>query len=340
MPEPETGKEPDRGSSAQWQSFVATLSRIPRVGLISIVGPFVLLVAGYCLWITYGAKHLDQAKYGLKQDDFVLTAQPHWIKSNVLEEIFVGSNLGRLSTLDHQMSATVYNAFRVHPWIRQVFKVQKYSGNVQVLVEYREPLAMVYDESSANSRPAISKSPSDRTAQPGALTSTTPSTPERRPAINFFPVDVDSVMLPTQDFSSDQIPNYFLIYAKGAVPLGKKFGDEYGDARVKEALKLCRLLRDDRESLGLEKVYSYPEVNGGVGPHCTLEITTKTGKNIRWGHAPGFEIAGEPGAQAKHRKLREILTNPNSPESSAPEIDLVEKAKARLSNLFRSDLNR
>ena len=117
MPEPETGKVPDRGSSALRQSLVATLSRIPRVGLISIVGPFVLLVAGYCLWITYGAKHLDQAKYGLREDRFVVTPQPDWIKSNVLEEIFRGSNLGRLNTLDHHMSETVSSAFRVHPWI-------------------------------------------------------------------------------------------------------------------------------------------------------------------------------------------------------------------------------
>jgi hypothetical protein len=339
MAELEPGKENDRGSSALWQSVEATLARIPRIGLISIVGPFILLVAGYCLWMTYGARHLDQAKYGLKQENIVMTPQPTWIKSNVLDEVYRGSNLARLSTLDNQMSANMYNVFRVHPWIRRVFRVEKASGGVvEILVEYRDPLAMVYDDSPSPSRSGISPSPSDRASSPGSQISTTKSTAlDPRPAVNFFPVDVDSVMLPVQDFSPEQIPNYFLIYAKGAVPLGRKYGDEYGDARIKEALILCRILRDDREPLGLDRIYAYHDLNGGAGAHCVLDIKTKSGKLFHWGHTPGFEVAGEPGAVAKHRKLREILTNPNSPDATAPEIDLVDKAQARLSKLFQSD---
>ncbi len=279
MAELEAGNERDRGSSALWQSIEATLARIPRIGLISIVGPFILLIAGYFLWIAYGARHLDQAKYGLKQENIVMTPQPSWIKSNVLDEVYRGSNLARLNTLDNQMSANMYNVFRVHPWIRRVFRVEKASGGVvEILVEYREPLAMVYDDSPSPARSGIAPSPSDRAASPGSqISSTKPTTLDQRPAVNFFPVDVDSVMLPVQDFAPEQIPNYFLIYAKGAVPLGRKYGDEYGDARIKEALILVAfyaMIENLLVSIGFTRITISA---GAAGAHCIFDIKTRSG---------------------------------------------------------------
>jgi hypothetical protein len=139
-------------ASRSWRTLWELLGKIPRVGLLSILGPSVLLIAGYWLWISYGAKHLDRTRYGLRQENILLTAQPPWIRSPVLEEVYRGSDLGRLNVLDRQMSPTVSTAFQMHPWIRKVFRVQKLAGEqVEVLVEYREPLAMVFEEAMAKS---------------------------------------------------------------------------------------------------------------------------------------------------------------------------------------------
>lgn len=340
MSQSEAVSKPGPTGSPALQSFFATLGKVPRVALLSVVGPFLLLVIGYVLWITYGAKHLDRSQYGLREENLHITPQPAWIRSDVRKEVFVGSSLDRLNTLDKQMGPVVYNAFRVHPWIRKVFRVGKISErDVKVLVEYREPIAMIYEE-SVNVESLRSRSTAAGKTASGGFISNVDAESNPRQTFHFFPVDIDGVLLPTKDFLPEQIPNYFLVYAQGSVPRGKKFGGDYGDTRIKEALLLCRALRDDREPLGLEKIYVYPDGGDGLAAHFHLEITTKSGKRIQWGHAPGLETSGEPGAPAKQRKLREILLNPNSPDAAAMEIDLVDKAKARLSESFRALMSR
>ncbi len=318
--------DPAKGSP-RWQRALESLARIPKIAFISVLGPFVLLVVGYLLWVNYGAKHLNTSLYGVLAENMIVTPQPAWIQSPVLTEVFQDSDLGRLSTLDRQMSSAVYNAFRKHPWIRKVFRVQKLAGaQVQVDVEYREPLAMVYcevpNEVDSQERPNATKlqKPVSTPIQKGDRT------------IAFLPVDVDGVLLPTKDFTREQVPQFMLIYAQSAAPLGM-VGGEYGDARVKEALLLCRLLKDDREKMGIERVYVYPDPASEGPSRWTLEITTRT-KKIRWGHPPGLESPGEPGSPSKLRKLGDILLRPKPSESSQTEFDLVVSAKPSLNNML------
>lgn len=317
--------------SKSWQNLQATLSKVPRVGLISIAGPVVLLVVGYLLWINYGASHLDRSRYGLKSENISITPPPPWIQESIVDQVFKEADLGRLSTLDKQMTEVVSHAFRIHPWVRQVFRVHKFAGGqVGILVEYREPMAMVYEGGESKLTTPIAHN--EPAPSVGRIASN--ETGEVEDDALFLPVDVDGVLLPTNDFTRDSIRNYFLVYAHGAVRSGKKFGTDYGDVRIRDALQLCRLLRDDRARLELEKIYVYPDPSRNPAIRSTLEITTKSGKRIHWGRPPGFEIPGEPGAPAKHRKLIEVLSNPDSPHATATDIDLVEVAKAKISNLF------
>jgi hypothetical protein len=328
--------KPASASPSIGKAIAATLAKVPRVALISVVGPLMLLVLSYVLWITYGAKHLDRTQYGLREENLLLTPPPAWIRSDVRKEVFTGSRLDRLNTLDNQMGSVVFDAFRKHPWIRKVFNVGKLSGrDIKVLVEYREPLAMIYEQALGQSTPQSRSVENGGSKTPSTeLVSGKTSNPSAKPSPHFFPVDVDGVLLPTKDFLPEQIPNYFLVYSQGSLLQGKKFGADYGDVRVKEALLLCRVLKTDREPLGLERIYVYPDETEGPMAHCRLEITTRSGKTILWGHAPGLEEPGEPGAPAKQRKLREILLNHESPDANATEIDLVDKAKARLGEAF------
>lgn len=329
MPSLTSRSNGDRGSGgARWQRIIGTLSGLPKIALISTLGPALLLVAGYLLWRNYGAAHLNTMLYGVQSQNIVLTPQPVWIRSNVLDEVCEGSNLERLSTLDRQMSAVFYNAFRSHPWIRRVIHVGKAAGGiVRVNVEYREPLAMVYCELPS---PPDSLSAATASNEWTVKTSTPSKAPTNNQKISFLPVDAEGVLLPTQDFQPEQVRQFMLIYAQGAVPIGM-IGSEYGDARIKEALLLCRLVKDVREKLGLERVYVYADPSGQGPSQWTLELTTRD-KRISWGHPPGLESPGEPGFSAKLRKLGDFILSPTSSEATLTELDLVVSAKSALSN--------
>jgi hypothetical protein len=270
--------------SVSWSRLLESLAKIPKIALVSVIGPVVLLVAGYLLWVNYGAQHLNKSLYGVHAENIILTPQPAWIKSPVLTEVFEGSDLGRLSTLDRQMSAAVWNAFRAHPWIRKVFRVQKLAGaQVRIDVEYREPLAMVYCELPNTQGSNSSRQESQLQKPASTLTVQSNQTSDRM--ISFLPVDVDGVLLPTKDFKPEQVPQFMLIYAQSANPIGL-VGGEYGDARIKEALLLCRLLKDVREKMGIEKVYVYPDPASEGPSNWTLELRTKLGTSS------GIRISG------------------------------------------------
>lgn len=329
MANPAPRSKDDRGSgNLRVNYWIETLAKIPKVAFISIMGPAFLLVVGYVLWVNYGAKHLNKSLYGLHIENISLTPQPTWIQSSVLTEVFQGSELGRLSVIDRQMTPALYNAFRTHPWIRQVFRAYKLTGaQVRVDVEYREPLAMVYCEISNQEDKSHSVKGQSLNGKPVSASGVVQNSNSGR-RISFLPVDADAVLLPTQDFKPDQVPQFILIYAQDATPIGM-IGSEYGDVRIKEALRLCRLLKDVREKFGIERIYVYPDQSSQGPSRWSLEITTKN-KKIRWGHPPGLEAPGEPGFPAKLRKLGEFLLNPTQNEVALSEMDLVISAKPTL----------
>lgn len=301
-------------SNGGWNSFFHSLEKIPRKALLSVLGPVLLVCIGYVAWQRYGAAHLNLAYYGLTADSLIVTDRPAWIRSDVTQDVFKGGSLGRLSLLDRQMSATVYNAFRAHPWVRKVFRVQKESGQVRIDLEYREPIAMVYYESKT---PIL---------QPSVQPTTLGGLPEKqnvleKPTHSYLPVDSESVLLPTQDFQPDEVRKYMLIYAKDATPTGL-VGAEYGDTRIKEALLLCKLVKSVRDDLLLERVYIYPDASRSVPTKWLLEITTSSGKRIQWGHAPGLEQPGEAGMIAKLQKMTQFLRSPSPSQAGLNELDV------------------
>jgi len=327
---------PKNAPSPEHSGLLSNLSQIPRTFWFSVVGPLVLLIGGYFAWIQYGAPNLDQAIYGLKSENLIVTPKPVWIKSDVAAEVFQGADLGRLSVLDRQMSASVFNAFRTHPWIRKVFRVQKISGcQVEVNVEYRKPLAMIYWESPKGNL----NSHANLTVKTGGSVDEGGIDPQNNvsngigygadTAASFVPVDIDGVLLPWRDFDSNEVLKYWLIYAKNASTNGK-VGADYGDVRVKAALLLCRLLDDHRESLGLERIYVYPSAtpdNSPRGSQWTLELTSQNSQRFLWGNPPGFEKDGEPSAVAKAERLIQLTRRPTPDQAKLIEFDLTNSSK-------------
>jgi len=299
-----------------------------------VIGPLVLLIGGYFAWIQYGAPNLDRAVYGLKAENLIVTSKPAWIDANVTQEVFQGADLGRLSVLDREMSATVFNAFRTHPWIRKVFRVQKISGcQVEINVEYREPLAMIYWEMPNGLQPQNASSTVMTGGSPDGDTRNEPAQGIGQPSeksASFVPVDLDGVLLPWRDFGSDEVLRYWLIYAKNASTSGR-VGADYGDVRVKAALRLCLLLKEHREKLGLERIYVYPSANpdnSPTGSKWILEVTTRNNQRFLWGNPPGLESAGEPNSLAKAERLIQLTQRPTSDQSKLVEFDLSKASKA------------
>lgn len=261
------------------------LGAIPRAAMLSLIGPAILLSTGYLGWRFYGAKALDSTYYALKQENIHLTQPPFNLKTDIVQEVFEGSGLSRMSLLDDQTAAVVARAFAAHPWIRKTHRVQKMAGGqIMINVEYRAPIAMVYCEPIR-----------DETSGGGTKES-------------FLPIDADGILLPTKDFSQSDIPEFILVYANNIrASEHRRVGTPLGDSQIEEAVLLCRLLTPIRKEAKITSLYVYPSRDPGRSK-WKLEIATKGGPRIVWGSAPGIENFGEPSANTKAKRLLEIVS--------------------------------
>ncbi len=269
-----------------WNHLVAGLRSIPRVAVLSMVGPSVLCVVGYFGWLFYGAHNLDMAYYGLKKENVYLTSQPPWIRNTrVLDAVFEQSSLSRLSLLDAKTPGYLASVFDAHPWVRRTTCVQPMAGGVKIDVEYRKPVAMVACQ---------------RNGKWGG----------------FFPIDVDSVLLDSRDFIENRdaehrtlekkdTENYIWIYVlPDGADTNRLQGQTFGDSRIAEAAKLCSFLLEDRERCRISRINIYPKTN-------ILEIRTveNEGPTFIWGSAFFREGLGEVSPHVKLAKLREVVSD-------------------------------
>jgi len=271
----------------QWWS--AKIRSMPGGGLLFAIVP--LLILGYFGWYYYGAEHLDRTLYALREENIELTPQPDWIHGDVRAEVYRSGALSQVSLLEPQATATIAHAFDAHTWIKSTHRVRKTSGGkVKVDVVYRKPAAMVFYRRA----PAIGK-PNSKANQ-GLC----------------FPVDDEGYVLPTDHFASAEVHNYFMIYAPNAAPAGDN-RMAFGDDRILEALKLCRLLEPLRAPLHLACIYVEPDVvekQLGALNSWVMSIETKDKRNIIWGHSPGKETKDEPSVEEKIASMQSWLQTP------------------------------
>ena len=272
-----------------WNHLVSWLRAIPRVAILSMVGPSLLCVLGYFGWLYYGAHKLDVAYYGLKKESVYITTQPTWIrKTKVLDDVFDGGSLSRQSLLDAKTPGYLASVFDLHPWVRKTQIVQPLAGGVKIDLEYRRPVAMV----------ACKR--------------------EGKIKHQFFPIDAEAVLLDTEDFIEDDVSQYISIYAENADTSNNK-GKPFGDPRIEEAARLCRLLQPIREAYKITRVMvneSARSPSGKCQSLLEIQTTQKTpkteeGPKFLWGSCPiqGAERLGEPTAEVKLNKLMEIVSD-------------------------------
>lgn len=272
---------------------------IPRGAMLSIVGPLVLALLGYFGWRFWGAEHLDRALYALSAERMDVTAQPDWIPGNVKNEVLGSGALNDVSLLDRQATAAIARAFDSHPWVQKTVLVEKSSGgHVRVCLTYRKPLAMVF-------------------CQP---TSETDPLEPLKSKEGFYAVDEEGTVLPSDGFVVKSEKDYFLLYAEGAKPPSIA-GAAFGDPRITQALRLCKLLEPARQEWALRSIHVQADTTASTQP-WVLGIMTFSKHQILWGHAPGLEVAGEPSVDKKLSKLKSFFQSQAATLPSPSVIDL------------------
>ncbi|WP_145119382.1 hypothetical protein [Rosistilla oblonga] len=247
---------------------------------LAFLWPVLLVTGGYLAWHRWGADQINRNYNSLQIEKVQISPLPSYIRSNVIESVFRATDLTKISLLDPQATAQIANAFATSPWIDSVRRVQKTStGNVDVHVAYRRPVAMVK---------VVSRHP-------------------EVDGMSFFPVDGHSVLLPTDDFSRADTLNYIhIIVQRDTYPISG-VGSKFGDTKVADAALLALLLCPHRETLGIEAITITQRPPHDERPQL-LNLVLKSGKQIVWGSAPGKELNNEPHASVK---LQALLNDSN-----------------------------
>ncbi|QDV67704.1 Cell division protein FtsQ [Rosistilla carotiformis] len=253
----------------------AVRGAIKAPAALAFLWPVLLVTGGYLAWHRWGADQINRRYNALNIEQVQISPPPDYIRSNVIESVFRATDLTKVSLMDLQATAQIANAFATSPWVESVRRVQKTStGNVDVHVAYRRPVAMVK---------VVSRHP-------------------EVDGMSFFPVDGHSVLLPTDDFSRADTLNYIhIIVQRDTYPISG-VGSKFGDTKVADAALLAMLLSPYRESLGIEAITITQRAPHDERPQL-LNLVMKNGKQIVWGSAPGKELNNEPHASVKLQAL-------------------------------------
>jgi hypothetical protein len=135
-------------------------------------------------------------------------------------------------------------------------------------------------------------------------------------------VDAEGVVLPSSDFTPEDAARYPRIVGVGTSPQGPE-GSPWGDPVVEEAAALAVSIGPDWSDLNLLECRAGDEQGRRV-----WVLADDAGRAIRFGSAPGREVAGEPSAAAKVARLQALgeiegmidLTAPAAEEDQPPTI--------------------
>lgn len=135
-------------------------------------------------------------------------------------------------------------------------------------------------------------------------------------------VDAEGVVLPSADFTAEDAARYPRIVGVATSPQGPE-GSPWGDPVVEEAAALAVAIGPEWSDLNLVECRATDEQGRRV-----WVLADDAGGTIRFGSAPGREVAGEPSAAAKVARLQSLgaiegtidLTSPAAEEDQPPTI--------------------
>jgi hypothetical protein len=245
------------------------------VGIVLIV-----VTAGALLgWQRWGRTVVTRPIYRIAVENIRVTPPPAWIRGDVRAEVFRDGALNDLTIFDKDVTIRVYQAFELHPWVAKVKRVSKQPpARLEVDLEYRRPVAWVEVP---------------RGVLPGSEG-------------GVIPVDRDAVVLPSRDFSPDDVAEYLRLSIAGISPCGLA-GDPWGDPRVAGAARIAELLGDSWRQWNLFRIRLDGDTDSARHSRPPVyEIETLSQRRIIWGHAPQVDAPHEPGAAIKLSRLAKL----------------------------------
>jgi hypothetical protein len=241
---------------------------------LAMLWPALLVLGGYVAWNRWGAEEIAKQFYGLDVNLIHVTQRPEHIASDITEVVYRDTKLDQLSLIDPSAAARIASAFSSHPWVSKVTAVRKLpGGQVEVHLQYRVPVAMVY---------VISRHP-DMSGRPG-----------------FFAIDEQGVLLPTSEFTRERTMRYIHIEIPDVYPTGG-VGSQFGDPKVVGAAKLAALIAPYREILGIRSIQVHE--TSRTSPVPQYQVVNHLGEGVLWGSAPGQEVYAETKADEKLAQL-------------------------------------
>jgi hypothetical protein len=243
----------------------------------------------YLAWQAVAHDVLRHDSFRLRLEQLTVTPQPKWIRKDVRDEVFrEGGFENDVWLHDPHLAEQISKTFALHPWVAKVDRVSIRGTAVQVDLTYRRPVCMV--------------------EVPGGV----------------FPVDVEGVLLPRDDFSPAEARTYPRLAGIATVPAGL-VGMPWGDLHVVGGAEIAAALVDCWEELRLDHI----EVMNTGSPEILFELVPRAASSrakdrIIWGHAPGAREASEPELDKKVAILKEFLGKPtlSGPAVRARELDL------------------
>ncbi|WP_246151908.1 cell division protein FtsQ/DivIB [Rubripirellula reticaptiva] len=240
---------------------------------LSVLWPALMIVGGYVSWHQWGAEHVVGPYQGVAVEQIHISPPPPFVRSDIVKSVYRDTAMEGLSLMDRQATAKIASAFSMHPWVRSVTSVRKLSGGiVDVRLDYRRPVAMVQVYRSVDGV-------RDRF---------------------FFPVDGQSVLLPTSEFTRSETAQFIHIDVPGADSANAE-GMPFGDTRVAAAAILAEALAPIREQTGVVGISVTGDPRRVQVPQ--LELTMQNNARHYWGSPPGMELPGEASAEMKLRAL-------------------------------------
>lgn len=236
-----------------------------RAGLGAAVVLLVACAAFAALWSRVGGRVAQSDDNLLFPQAVELRGQAPWVRADVRTEALRDASLDHgLPLHDPELPKRLARAFDMHPWVRQVIRVElRHPAAALVEIACREPAAMV--------------------GVAGGL----------------LAVDAEGVVLPSADFTAESAAAYPRLVGIASSPQGPE-GARWGDPAVEEGAALLHLVGPEWRALGL--VECRPSTGAGGGREW--ELVAPSGRVVLFGPAPGREGEGDASAAAKIARLR------------------------------------
>ena len=219
-----------------------------------------------------------QPEYLLQRSEIHIPEAPRWIPSGFLNQVLKQAEVTEgASVLDRDLAQRLGQAFERHPWVQGPVKVRiTIPARVDVQFGFREPIGMV--------------------------------------AINdgFYPIDIESRLLPPEDFPASEVARFPRIVAVGAPPSGS-VGQAWGDERVVGAARLANVLSPHWEEFKLQSI-EVPRRETAQLKYDELQyvLIAHGGSKIIWGRAPGHGHPLEVTDEQKIGRLQQFLSRGKS----------------------------